>query len=56
MYLDWRGEWELTALNGIATAPLLQNDGRSKAPNMIPLRAWGEKSAQCHRTRIRPAE
>jgi hypothetical protein len=27
MYLDWRGEWRLPALNGIATAPLLQDDG-----------------------------
>jgi phage/plasmid primase-like uncharacterized protein len=28
MYLDWRGEWRLPALNGIASAPLLGNDGR----------------------------
>jgi hypothetical protein len=27
MYLDWRGEWRLPPLNGIATAPLLQDDG-----------------------------
>jgi hypothetical protein len=27
MYLDWRGEWRLPVLNGIATAPLLQEDG-----------------------------
>jgi hypothetical protein len=27
MYLDWRGEWRLPPLNGIATGPLLQNDG-----------------------------
>ena len=27
MYLDWRGEWRLPVLNGIATAPLLQDDG-----------------------------
>jgi hypothetical protein len=27
MYLDWRGEWKLPPLNGIATAPLLQDDG-----------------------------
>jgi hypothetical protein len=27
MYLDCRGEWCLPALNGIATAPLLQDDG-----------------------------
>jgi hypothetical protein len=27
MHLDWRGEWRLPALNGIATAPLLQNNG-----------------------------
>jgi hypothetical protein len=27
MYLDWRGEWQLPPLNGVATAPLLQDDG-----------------------------
>jgi hypothetical protein len=27
MYLDWRGEWKLPPLNGIATAPLLHEDG-----------------------------
>jgi hypothetical protein len=27
MYLDWRGEWRLPLLNGIATAPLLQSNG-----------------------------
>src|SRR5262249_43955843 len=27
MYLDWRGEWRLPPLNGVATAPLLQDDG-----------------------------
>jgi hypothetical protein len=27
MYLDWRGEWRLRPLNGIASAPLLHNDG-----------------------------
>jgi hypothetical protein len=27
MYLDWRGEWHLPPLNGIASAPLLQEDG-----------------------------
>jgi hypothetical protein len=27
MYLDWRGEWRLPPLNGIATAPLLRGDG-----------------------------
>lgn len=27
MYLDWRGEWRLPALNGIACAPVLQDDG-----------------------------
>ena len=26
MYLEWWGEWQLPALNGIASAPLLQND------------------------------
>jgi hypothetical protein len=31
MYLDWRGEWRLPALNGIATAPLLQDDGIIKS-------------------------
>jgi hypothetical protein len=27
MYLDWRGEWCLAPLNGIASAPLLQDNG-----------------------------
>jgi hypothetical protein len=27
MYLDWIGEWRLRPLNGIATSPLLQDDG-----------------------------
>jgi hypothetical protein len=27
MYLDWRGEWRLRPLNGIASAPLLRDDG-----------------------------
>jgi len=27
MYLDWRGEWRLPPLNGIASAPLLQENG-----------------------------
>ena len=27
MYLDWRGQWRLPPLNGIATAPLLQDNG-----------------------------
>jgi hypothetical protein len=27
MYLDWRGEWRLSPLNGIASAPLLRDDG-----------------------------
>jgi hypothetical protein len=27
MYLDWRGEWQLPLLNGIASAPLLEDDG-----------------------------
>jgi hypothetical protein len=27
MYLDWLGEWRLRPLNGIATSPLLQDDG-----------------------------
>ena len=27
MYLDWRGEWNLPLLNGIASAPLLQENG-----------------------------
>jgi hypothetical protein len=31
MYLDWRGEWQLPALNGIATAPLLQDNGTIKS-------------------------
>jgi hypothetical protein len=31
MYLEWRGEWKLPALNGIATAPLLHEDGRIKS-------------------------
>jgi hypothetical protein len=31
MYLDWRGEWRLPPLNGIATAPLLHDDGMIKS-------------------------
>ena len=31
MYLDWRGEWRLPPLNGIATAPLLKDDGTIKS-------------------------
>jgi hypothetical protein len=31
MYLDWRGEWRLPPLNGIATAPLLREDGTIKS-------------------------
>jgi hypothetical protein len=31
MYLDWRGEWRLPPLNGIATAPLLYEDGTIKS-------------------------
>lgn len=27
MYLDWRGEWRLPPLHGIASAPLLRDDG-----------------------------
>jgi hypothetical protein len=27
MYLEWRGEWGLPPLNGIASTPLLENDG-----------------------------
>jgi len=27
MYLDWRGEWRLPVLNGIASAPMLNADG-----------------------------
>jgi len=27
MYLDWRGEWDLPPLNGIAPTPLLSEDG-----------------------------
>jgi hypothetical protein len=27
MYLDWRGEWHLQALNGVASSPLLLDDG-----------------------------
>ena len=27
MYLDWRGEWQLPAFNGIAAAPILASDG-----------------------------
>ncbi|MCS4558790.1 hypothetical protein L9G74_20435, partial [Shewanella sp. C32] len=27
MYLGWRGEWWLPPLNGIASAPLLEDDG-----------------------------
>jgi hypothetical protein len=31
MYLDWRGEWRLPPLNGIASAPLLDDSGNIHA-------------------------
>jgi hypothetical protein len=31
MYLGWRGEWRLQPLNGIASAPLLRDDGAIRA-------------------------
>ena len=31
MYLEWCGEWQLPPLNGIATAPMLQDDGTIKS-------------------------
>jgi hypothetical protein len=31
MYLDWRGEWRLPPLNGIAAAPLMEEDGCIKS-------------------------
>ena len=31
MYLDWRGKWDLPVLNGIASVPLLQDDGGIKS-------------------------
>ena len=31
MYLEWRGEWQLPPLNGIATAPMLKDDGTIKS-------------------------
>lgn len=31
MYRDWRGEWQLPPLNGVAAAPLLQDDGTIKS-------------------------
>ena len=27
MYLEWRGEWHLPPLNGVASAPMLADDG-----------------------------
>jgi hypothetical protein len=33
MYLDWRGKWQLRPLNGIATTPLLQDDGTITSAN-----------------------
>lgn len=37
MYLDWRGEWRLPPLNGIASAPLLREDGTiHSAPGYDP--------------------
>ena len=42
MYLDWRGEWHLPPLNGIASAPLLRMTAPSPASQaMIGLRACG---------------
>jgi hypothetical protein len=31
MYLEWSGEWQLPPLNGVASAPLLQEDGTISA-------------------------
>jgi hypothetical protein len=31
MYLGWRGEWKLPPLNGVATTPLLGEDGSVRA-------------------------
>ena len=44
MYLDWRGEWRLPPLNGIASAPLLQDDGtvRSAAGYDLTSGMWCE--------------
>lgn len=33
MYLGWRGEWRLSPLNGIASSPLLMNDGTINSLN-----------------------
>jgi hypothetical protein len=33
MYLGWRGEWRLAPLNGIASSPLLMNDGTINSVN-----------------------
>jgi hypothetical protein len=45
MYRDWHGEWRLPPLNGIATAPLLQNDGtiNSREGYDIGSGLWCEK-------------
>ena len=46
MYLDWRGEWRLPPLNGVATAPLLQDDGTISRTDGydIPSGMWCENS------------
>ena len=45
MYLDWRGEWRLPPLNGIASAPLLQDDGTiNSTEGYDPHRACGART------------
>jgi hypothetical protein len=44
MYLDWRGEWRLPPLNGISSAPQLQDDGtiNSTEGYDLPTGMWCE--------------
>ena len=43
MYLDWRGEWSLPLLNGIASAPLLGMTGPLLWSRLRTTRACGSK-------------
>jgi hypothetical protein len=46
MYLGWRGEWQLAPLNGIASSPLLMNDGTINSFNGYDVNSgmWCERA------------
>ena len=58
MYLEWWGEWQLPPLNGIASAPLLQDDGTINSTEGYDA-GFGHVVRECarsHRTRSRAAD